>query len=110
VNRKLQNDCVAAQLLVTFFRPPRESYMLSESAAGSMSLAGAALPFRDWHQNKFARAVPRPRSAIQAYMIQVYMIQVYMIQVYTIQCLHLVRFSGSQDSCVVNHQYKIEQH
>jgi hypothetical protein len=80
--------------------------MLSESAAGSMSLAGAALRFRDWQQNKFARAVPRRRSAIQ-----VCMIQVYMIQVYTIQCVHLVRFSGSQDSRVVSHQNNnIEQH
>src|SRR5579863_8419842 len=61
-----QDDCVAAELLVTFFRPPRESYMLSESTAGSTSLAGAArLPFQGWQQSKFARAVPRRRSVIQ---------------------------------------------
>jgi len=34
VNRNQQNDCVGAQLLVTFFRPPCESCRPRESASG----------------------------------------------------------------------------
>lgn len=34
VNRNQQNDCVAAQLLVTFFRPPCESCRPRESTSG----------------------------------------------------------------------------
>jgi hypothetical protein len=64
VKSQQQNDCVAAQLLVTFFRPPRESFMVSESSAGSTSLTGAFFHFRDWQKNKFSSAVPRRRLTI----------------------------------------------
>jgi hypothetical protein len=79
-----QNDCVAAQLLVTFFRPPSESCRPRESTSGLRRILAkdrcegylrgmvvrhgshASLQgFRlwGWQEYKFARAVPHRRSA-----------------------------------------------
>ena len=71
-----QNDCVAAQLLVTFFRPPNDSCRRREATSRGCERGGARYWFarhglcvwmegfrlQGWYEYKFASAVPHRLS------------------------------------------------